>query len=258
MTIVLQQGPVRAEVDPERGARLVSLRFGEHEVLGHADDVAAVGESIGVGSYPMVPWAGRIGGGVLVHAGTTHHLPLEAEGNALHGLGRDLTWIHDGSGGFTTRVGDPWPEPGEARLSYAVRSDGLDVALEWRPDVDTGCGCTLGLHPWFRREIAGVPVVPDVRPATMVERGADGLPTGRVVDPASPPWDDCFGLVAPPRLSWPGVLDLELTSTAPWWVLYTEPAGAVCVEPQTRPPDAWAHPALAAGSVDRLELSITA
>lgn len=257
MSEVLVAGGVRAVVDPQRGARLVSLTFDGHEVLGHADDVGAAGESIGVGAYPMVPWAGRVRDGVIEHAGTTHQLPREPEGNALHGLGRDAVWTHDGDGRFSVDLGDPWPEPGTATLDYVVRDDGLDVTLTWTPDTDTGLGCSLGLHPWFRREIDGVQVEASLDPDLMVERGPDGLPTGSLVPPAAPPWDDCFRLATPPRLVWPGVLDLELASSAPWWVVFTEPTGAVCVEPQTTPPDSWVHRELAPERPSSLAFSIT-
>ena len=86
-----------------------------------------------------------------------------------------------------------------------------------------------------------------------VERGDDGLPTGRLVDPAPGPWDDCFSLAGRPVLTWPGAVRATLGGDAAWWVVYTEPEHAVCVEPQTAPPDAWDHPQwhdhLAAGSL---------
>ena len=37
---------------------------------------------------------------------------------------------------------------------------------------------------------------------------------------------------------WPGVLSLELTSSASFWVVYDEPEEGICVEPQTAIPDA--------------------
>ena len=72
----------------------------------------------------------------------------------------------------------------------------------------------------------------------MVERGADGLPTGALVAPTPPPWDDCFiELRSAPRLTWPDGLSLEITSSADHWVVYDESSDGVCVEPQTGPPD---------------------
>jgi aldose 1-epimerase len=39
-------------------------------------------------------------------------------------------------------------------------------------------------------------------------------------------------------LAWPGLLRLELSSSCPWWVVYSMPEHAICVEPQSGPPDA--------------------
>ena len=72
----------------------------------------------------------------------------------------------------------------------------------------------------------------------MYVRGADGLPTGDLTTPGPHPWDDCFtGLRSAPRLTWPGVLALEIRSNADHWVVYDEPVDGICVEPQTAPPD---------------------
>jgi aldose 1-epimerase len=45
-------------------------------------------------------------------------------------------------------------------------------------------------------------------------------------------------VAAPPRLVWPDRFALELASTCDHWVVYTEPDDAICLEPQTGPPDA--------------------
>ena len=45
--------------------------------------------------------------------------------------------------------------------------------------------------------------------------------------------------MTPPRLTWPGVLELDVRSTAPFWVVFDERDDALCVEPQTAPPDAF-------------------
>ena len=72
----------------------------------------------------------------------------------------------------------------------------------------------------------------------MYERGDDGIPTGRLVDVPDGPWDDCFtGLAHDPELRW-GDLVVRLASSADHWVVYDQPQHAICVEPQTGPPNA--------------------
>ena len=76
----------------------------------------------------------------------------------------------------------------------------------------------------------------------MCERGPDGLPTGRLVSVPDGPLDDCLtDLAGPPVLRWPGGPTLTLTSSFDHWVVYTEPTHALCVEPQSGPPDAFHH-----------------
>jgi aldose 1-epimerase len=98
----------------------------------------------------------------------------------------------------------------------------------------------VGWHPWFLRRLArGGPVEIDLRAGGMLRRGGDGLPTGEVVPVPPEPWDDAFVEVEQPvRVRWPGALELEIASDeAACWVVFTEPPDAVCVEPQTGPPN---------------------
>jgi len=100
----------------------------------------------------------------------------------------------------------------------------------------------LGWHPWFRR----VPAPGDA-PArlvfaadVMLARDEEGIPDGRRVPPSPGPWDDAFtGLRADPVIEWPDRLRLIISSTCAWWTVYSQPEHAVCVEPQSGPPDAF-------------------
>lgn len=232
MTTVLENQRVRAEIDPSLGARLHQLTIDGLELLGPE------------GSFPMVPWAGRIRDGLFRHRGGVARLPVSAEdGHAVHGLGRTVPWDDLGGGVFRCRLGSPWPSEGIAELRYTLLEDGLRTELSW--DDGSALPCSIGLHPWFRRRLAtGGDVEINVDPEVMVERGADALPSGRLVPPGPPPWDDCFRLASPPTLTWPGAVTLTLTSSTSWWVIFTERDTLVCVEPQTAPPDAFDHPSL--------------
>jgi aldose 1-epimerase len=78
----------------------------------------------------------------------------------------------------------------------------------------------------------------------MLERDGAGIATRARRPVAEGPWDDCFGGVRQPvAVEWPHVLRLGLESTCDYWVVFDERDHAVCVEPQTAPPDALNHDA---------------
>lgn len=228
---VLHNERVRAEIDPALGARLHQLTIDGFELLGPD------------GCFPMAPWAGRIRDGRVTIGGHSVQLPVSPDGHAIHGLGRKVEWQQTDDGVYQRRLGAPWPTDGLAELRYTLLDDGIRIELTW--DDGTELPCSIGLHPWFRRRLAtGDDVVLDLEAAEMVERGADALPTGRLVAPTPGPWDDCFRLETDPVLTWPGALSLTLTSSTSWWVVFTEREHFVCVEPQTVPPDAFGHAGL--------------
>ena len=71
------------------------------------------------------------------------------------------------------------------------------------------------------------------------ERGTDYLPTGKLITPTSPPWDDTFIEVrGTPRVWWEDAIQIEIESDARYWVVYDQDSEGVCIEPQTAPPDA--------------------
>lgn len=106
------------------------------------------------------------------------------------------------------------------------------------------------MAPWFNRSLGGTDaqdVRLDFTAAWQEERGDDHLPTGKRVDPRPGPWDDCFGMPdgVDVTLTWPGQLELKVTSREEWVVVYDEQFEAVCVEPQTGPPNGLnTHPRL--------------
>jgi aldose 1-epimerase len=48
--------------------------------------------SAGWGSFPMVPWAGRIRRGRFSFDGVDHQLPINFEQHAIHGTGFEQSW----------------------------------------------------------------------------------------------------------------------------------------------------------------------
>ena len=225
-------------VEPDRGGRIASLTVGGLELL-CAEDA----DPMRWGSYPMVPYAGRVRRGRFDFAGRTHTLPIDLPPHAIHGTTLRRAWRAEGASDRAIRLsidlGADWPFPGRAVQEIALDDGALRVRLEVHSDGEP-FPASLGLHPWFRREIGrGAPLALDFRARSLYERDADGIPTGRLVEPRPRPWDDCFtDLEADPVLEWAGALRLRLSSSHAHWVVYDEPAHAICVEPMTGPPDA--------------------
>lgn len=235
--VVLARDDVTLTIDLAAGGRLASLVVGGHELLVTDGD-----GPIWWGCYPMAPFAGRIRDGRFWFRGRAYQLPLSMPPNAIHGTVLDRAWAvklaTDERAELTTDLGPDWPFRGRVIQTIALVPGGLEATL----DVEARdlMPVALGWHPWFRGSIDGSDVELAFEANAMYVRGPDGLPTGAVVPPTARPWDDAFtDVVVPPRLTWPGVLTVDVRSTAPFWVVFDERDDAICVEPQTAPPDAF-------------------
>ena len=239
--ICLEAGNARLRVDPADGGRWTSLEVDGLELLA-AVHIAGAHPPVLAGCFAMAPFAGRLHQAKLEWRGEAYELPVHAPPHAIHGTAVDAGWDVVGATGSSVVLEhdlyDPWPFEGLVRAEVALRPGGLDARLSLHAREDMPV--VLGWHPWFRRELGrGDPVVVHVASDEQYERGPDGLPTGRLVSPLPGPWDDCFvGLRESPRLVWPEALEVTLTSSADYLVVFDEHPDAVCQEPQTGPPDA--------------------
>ncbi|CAM5273006.1 MULTISPECIES: aldose 1-epimerase [Streptomyces] len=231
--ITLTAGEAEARVSPANGGRISSLKIGSLELLRQGDRY---------GCFPMVPWCGRIRDGRFLDGGTVRQMPLNSPPHAIHGTARDGAWrtarVSENEAVITYELTDPWPHPGRVTQIVALAEDGLTLTMAVET-YDDSFPAQLGWHPWFHRNLGGEDVRLDFEPAWQEERGADHLPTGNRVDPRPGPWDDCFGMPGgvDVTLTWPGQLQLKVASREDWVVVYDEQAEAVCVEPQTGPPN---------------------
>jgi aldose 1-epimerase len=254
--LVLRAGDASVTVSPHDGGRLSSLRAGGHELLTAVSPQAPFS-----GCYAMAPYAGRVRGGLLRWEGREVALPVRMGGHAIHGLCYDRPWdvvAADPSSAVLRCAFDPrwWPWDGWAVQRVTVEPGAVTCRLEVHTTADA-MPAWCGFHPWFRRELAGVPVTLDIAAAGMLRRDGDGIPDGRVVPVADGPLDDALvGVTWPVTLRWPGVLTLQVSADTDVAVVYTGRDQAVCVEPQTAPPDA---AALGSASVVRRDapLSVT-
>ncbi|MFI2371941.1 aldose 1-epimerase [Streptomyces sp. NPDC018833] len=252
-SVRLGAGDAELTVRPDNGCRIGSLRISGTEVLRQ-------GERYGM--FPMVPWCGRTKNGQFRNGDIVHQLPLNAAPHAIHGTGRDTAWRTATAGkseaAFTYDLAEPWPYTGRVTQTFELTEDSLTVALGVET-YGTSFPAQAGWHPWFLRNIGGEDVRIDFTPAWQEERGEDHLPTGRRIDPLPGPWDDCFGMPdgVSVSLTWPGQLELTVASRAKWVVIYDEQAEAVCVEPQSGPPNGLnTHPRFVT-PIDPLEIATT-
>ncbi|MFT2017352.1 aldose 1-epimerase [Streptomyces sp. 796.1] len=257
-------GCAELTIHPDAGCRISSLIINDMEVLRPGD---------GYGVFPMVPWCGRIelgqfrsfvagpaaGGGAV-----RHQMPISAAPHAIHGTVRDQPWrtaaVDEQSATFYCDLADPWPYPGRVTQSFELSDDALKLTMGVETRGDS-FPAQAGWHPWFLRQLGptGAPVQIAFDPQWQEERGADHLPTGRRIDPLPGPWDDCFGMPdgVDVTLTWPTQLQLRITSGAEWVVVYDEPADAVCVEPQSGPPNGLNTVPRLVTPIDPLEVSTT-
>ncbi|MBH5135260.1 aldose 1-epimerase [Streptomyces sp. PU10] len=234
--ITLTAGDAEATVLPGNGGRIGGLRVGGTELLRQGERY---------GCFPMVPWCGRIRDGRFSDGAVVHQMPLNSPPHAIHGTARDAAWrtarVTANEAVLTYDLTDPWPYTGRVTQVIALAGDALTLTMSVET-YESSFPAQVGWHPWFNRTLdgengTGVEIAFD--PAWQEERGDDHLPTGNRVDPKPGPWDDCFGMPdgVDVTLTWPGRLALKVTSREQWAVVYDEQEAAVCVEPQTGPPN---------------------
>ena len=220
-------------VSPTDGGRLATLSArGTDLIVGPDPSLPATGW----GSYPMVPWAGRIRNGRFRFDGIDHQMPINFAHHAIHGTGFEQRWEVTTSDGSSVAMQCEldWVFGGQSEQVLELTDDSLTCTLVARAG-DRAMPCSLGWHPWFVK-----PERVDLRFERMYLRDDDYITDGRVVaPPPPPPWDDCFaGPLTTPRM-WIGGIDVTVTSDCDYWVVYDMPEYATCVEPQTALPDAF-------------------
>ena len=264
--VLLTAGDAEVTVLPADGCRVGSLRVGGTELLRtERDGAAQPGDVFGHGSFAMVPWAGRVDRGRWRNGQVSHELPIDMPPHAIHGTGVRAAWSPAAgptadSAAFYYDLAAPWPYAGRVTQLFELTPDSLRTTLSVETAADS-FPAQVGWHPWFRKQLRpdGATARLDFDPAWQEERGPDYLPTGRRIDPLPGPRDDCFGLPdgVSATLVWEGELSLEITADVDWLVVYDEQHDAICVEPQSGPPNGLNTAPRLVTAIDPLEASTT-
>ena len=232
----IAHGALVVDIAPSAGGRIAQITFdGVPWLVGHDSQNQAM---IAWGSYPMLPWAGRIRHGQFPFLGHRYRLPLNLGDHAIHGVGFGMPWQVDEYAPSCVRLSlqlpedERWPFGGTAHQRIEIDEGQLRMTLT----VTAGehpMPAAIGWHPWFRK-----PERLDFEPSRFYPRDAEGMATLALAEPPAGPWDDCFLNDKPVRLHRQGQA-VRLTSDCKHWVVYDETAHATCVEPQSGPPDAF-------------------
>ncbi len=183
--LVFEAGDARVVLSPALGGRLASVVVAGRELLVNEGET----HPMQWGSYPMVPWAGRIRHGRFTFRGREVTLPLGMPPHAIHGVAYDRPWeVVDGATIAIDLARDErWPFGGRVTQRLAMDGDGLEITMTL--EASRAMPAMLGWHPWFRR----VPAPGDA-PArlvfaadVMLARDEEGIPDGRRVPPSPGP-----------------------------------------------------------------------
>jgi aldose 1-epimerase len=224
-------------IAPHAGGRIAQIMCeGVTWLAGHDEANAA---AIAWGSYPMLPWAGRIRHGRFRFGGQTYQLPINLYPHAIHGVGFVLPWQVVGHTPTQIELTLPlpederWPFGGAACQRITIEGRTLRLELAITAGAQAMPKPVLGWHPWFVK-----PDAIDFQPDAMYPRDSEGIAVRPSQSPSPGPWDDCFINTRPVLLHRAGQT-LRLASDCDHWVIYDEPAHTTCVEPQSGPPDAF-------------------
>jgi aldose 1-epimerase len=233
--VYLENDSINLSIDLENGARLTSVRWRNLEFCLSKRD-----NPLGWGWFSMAPFAGRIRNGIIRDSrGKTFQLPTKSHPpHAVIGFGATSRWEDLGSGEQLLNLPAPF-EGAFVTQKFKLEDNSLSWSLNYQAN---GCDLpvTLGLHPWIARDIGFGPSAEiNFKASKMFKRGSDYLPTGELIKPTPPPWDDTFtDLISNPEIIWPDRAKLQFHSNSPYFMLYSQDNEAICFEPVTAPPDA--------------------
>jgi aldose 1-epimerase len=227
---------LKVDIAAQAGGRIAQISYrGVEQLIGPGDDVPAM---IAWGSYPMLPWAGRIRHGRFGFGGRDYQLPLNLQEHAIHGVAFGLPWqleTHDDRRAelsLTLPQDARWPFGGSAKQTIELHQQQVELKLSLQAGTQA-MPATIGWHPWFRK-----PDRVEFTPTAYYPRDHQGIASLPLAPPPPGPWDDCF-INESEVVVHRGGQRLRLSSDCSHWVIYDQTQHATCIEPQTGPPDAF-------------------
>jgi len=233
-------------INAEAGGRIESLQlhnFGSPAVpkrellLARQEATAAKEDPFSWGCFIMTPFCGRVRNGSLTIDGHQYSLPTKQGPHALHGTVLTRNWVvlqcTASHAVMASDLGPDWPFEGTIHHEISLTDEALMLSLTltaYQP-----MPAQVGWHPWFLQpERYTMPFT------AMLKRDEHGIPVNQLqsFDIASQgTFDDCFIPSGEPIVLHYSDFDLELNSNCSHWVIFDQPRNAMCVEPQSGPPN---------------------
>lgn len=261
----LAAGDWAAELRPAAGGAIASLSRRGVDILRPTPEDAT--DPLAFASFPLVPYANRIGGGAFEVEGVRHLLPCNypRQLHPLHGVGWLSKWsVEAADDAHVTLLhrhdGDAaWPWRYAATQRFALDPTGLTVALELENCDARAMPASLGFHPYLVR--SGVRAIAfDAAGLWQVDTAL--LPVAHVAADTLGDWSagaalDRADLIDHCYTGWAGTVRIDRADGAitltgsgtPMLHLYLPPdAPFFCAEPVSAMPNAVNH-----GAADRLQ-----
>ena len=206
-------GDLSLSLAPSVGGSIASLTWRGMNVLRPSD-----GESntpLGLGCFPMVPFAGRIAAGIFEFEGQKVSLKtnLSDPHHAIHGQGWRGPWQVISQTADSARLGfdyvaDDWPWSYQAEQSFHLTTDRLVHTLSIINQSQASMPAGLGLHPYFPRS-------PDMQLRAKIDSYFPTDPTLLPLETRAPPGhlDWSLGSLIPTHVDnpfggWDGVAEM--------------------------------------------------
>ncbi len=230
-TVELRAGHLRLALRPDAGGAIAGLWRASTPVL-RSVEPAALSTARASGCYPLVPYSNRIGLRRFRWQGDDHCLAANFDDSphALHGVAWQRPWTVLSSNATQAELrychapDTDWPFAFDVTQRFDLTPAGLTAHLAVTSRSDRAQPVGLGWHPNFpQREQARL----DIDVSTRWERDASNLPTHAVPQPgihsavAGLALDHCFGGWQGPALIRDAALQVRLTSSLPYLVVFT-------------------------------------
>jgi aldose 1-epimerase len=233
----IRKGDSRAVI-LEKGAYLFSLTLKGKEVLLQGKERQTRG-----GMALLLPFANRIKGGKYTWNGKEYSLPVNAEGNAIHGLVMDKIWkivkSNDTSVSLSLSLdSEGYPTSLEVNTLYEIDFGSILVRLQINNIGNSNAPLTVGFHPYFI--VKGLWNLTPNKGKKCVS--INKIPTGEMIEEevdGTKQYDDCFYMPVEELVLSSEYSEVKINKKNLDYVQIYTTQNAVAVEPMSGAPDAY-------------------